>query len=223
MQEWWTPADLAKACLPDMPNSKAGINEMADRNNWRHPDHQYPANPQGRWRRREGRGGGYEYHVVCLPRRARAALALRVHKAAPAPARDDRAAAKDNLARAEAWAWFEGLPERKKAEAREKLDALLAVDTLVRTGEQRDLASMIVARDAGVTLRTLYNWRERVANTPREDWLPALAARHTGRTAEVACPDEAWEALQALYLRPEQPNFTSCFRDLEKMAQAQGW
>lgn len=223
MQDWWTPADLAEAGLPDMPNTARAIQLMADRGGWRAPEHEYPANPRGRWRRREGRGGGYEYHVVCLPRRARAALALRAHKAAPAPARDDRAVARDTLARAEAWAWFEGLPERKKAEAREKLDALLAVDTLVRTGEQRDLASIIVARDAGVTLRTLYNWRERVANTPREDWLPALAARHAGRTSEVACPDAAWDALQALYLRPEQPNFTSCYRDLEKMAQTQGW
>lgn len=220
MKDWWSPAELAEAGLPDMPNTERAIRMMADRGNWRHPDHEYPRNPRGRWRLREGRGGGYEYHVACLPRRARVALMMRAHKAEPLPARD---VAKASLASAEAWAWFEGLPERKKAEAREKLDALLAVEALVRAGDERDLCMMIVAADAGVSLRTLYNWRARVANTPRADWLPALASRLPGRTKEAECSDAAWEAFQALYLRLEKPTIKACYRDLQKMAEQQGW
>ncbi len=203
-----------------MPNTARAIQLMADRGDWRHSDHEFPHNPRGRWRRREGRGGGFEYHYVCLPRRARAALALRSHKAVAPP---ERKAAKADLQRTEQWAWYEGLPDRKKAQAKEKLDVLLAVEALVRAGEDRDLAMMVVAADARVSLRTLYNWRGLVANTAREDWLPALAPRHTGRTAEVECSEPAWEALEALYLRPEQPNFTTCYRHLQQMAQEQGW
>ncbi|MFG1466868.1 DNA-binding protein, partial [Xanthobacter sp. DSM 24535] len=77
MKEWWTPAELAVSQLPDIPTTRIGINLMADRGNWRNPDHEYPANPKGHWRRREGRGGGYEYHYSCLPLRARTTLIMR--------------------------------------------------------------------------------------------------------------------------------------------------
>lgn len=203
-----------------MPNTARAVQLMADRGDWRHPDYEHPRNPRGRWRRREGRGGGYEYHYVCLPIRARAALALREKKAEAAP---EREAVKAELQRGERWAWYEGLSDRKKAQAKERLDLLLAVDALVRAGEDRDITMMVVASSARVSLRTLYNWRGLVANTPREDWLPALAPRQVGRTVEVDCPDAAWDALEALYLRLEQPNFSSCYRDLQKMAGEQGW
>ncbi|MEH0069189.1 hypothetical protein V6L77_00840 [Pannonibacter sp. Pt2-lr] len=52
-KEWFSPAEFAAFRLPFMPTTKARINQMADRDGWRRPDLEWPANPAGVWRRRE--------------------------------------------------------------------------------------------------------------------------------------------------------------------------
>ena len=68
--EWFTPADLAAAKLPDLPDERA-IRMKADREGWREPSREGT-----HWRKRAGRGGGYEYHMACLPRWAQVKLAI---------------------------------------------------------------------------------------------------------------------------------------------------
>ncbi|MFG1463320.1 transposase domain-containing protein [Xanthobacter sp. DSM 24535] len=211
---------MAEARLPDMPGERENIARKAE--NWRQPEHEYPANPKGHWRRREGRGGGYEYHYSCLPLRARTTLIMRqkqAEKAAPAPvvtaAREEQ--------RSNRWDWFEGLPDRLKARAKEKLDALQAVDALTRTGQERDLAMIVVASEVGVSLRTLYNWASEVHGIDRADWLAYLAPRYAGRQTTVDCDPAAWEWMKGAYLTQSQPTAAHCFRQLEKVAKEQGW
>ncbi len=208
--EWFTPADLAAAKLPDLPDERA-IRMRADREGWRDP-----AREGTHWRKRAGRGGGYEYHRAALPRAAQVKLAI---DASAAPADDGRATA----TRAEAWAWFDGLADKKKQTARDRLAALDAIEALVVCGTEMVIACLHVAKHHQVGLSTLYRWREMVAGLDRCDWLPALAPRHAGRLAEVECTCEAWEALKADYLRLEKPNFTDCYRRLEGMAAERGW
>jgi len=184
---------------------------------------EYPANPLGIWRKRKARGGGYEYRMDVLPAAAQTRLALRLRRQQKPAEAQTPDIAKADLQAAERHRWFEGLPERRKAQARDRLALLLAVRDLQQGGTSRDIAMMDVAASAGVSLRTLYNWAGLVAGLDRADWLPALAPRFTGRTAEVDCDDAAWEALQALYLRPERPNFSDCYRDLKRLAAEQGW
>lgn len=219
MDEWWTPAGLASLGLPGMPTTDRAIQIMADR--WREPSREYPRNPKGVWRRRAGRGGGYEYRIDVLPLAARSALVMRTGKAAPS--RDERAEAKAALSREERWRWFDSLPDTKKAQARAKLEALQAVDTLVTAGTERDLAMMMVAGQLKLTRRTLYNWASEVYGIERADWLAFLAPRHVGRQAEAECSPEAWECFKGLYLRQEQPTAAKCYRDLERIAKEQGW
>lgn len=73
MKRWYSPLDLEALNLPGMPDSKRGINLMADREGWR------DATVAGKRlaRRRKGRGGGWEYHVNALPLAAQRALAER--------------------------------------------------------------------------------------------------------------------------------------------------
>lgn len=220
MQEWWTPADLAAHALPGLPGSREEIARLADRAGWR-KGAEYPADANGRWRKRAGRGGGYEYRIDVLPLAARSALVMRTSKAAPS--RDARAEAKAALSREERWRWFDGLPDTKKAHARAKLEALQAVDTLVVAGTERDLAMMMVAGQMKLTRRTLYNWASEVYGIERSDWLPFLAPHHAGRQVEAECSPEAWECFKGLYLRQEQPTAAKCYRDLERIAKAQGW
>ena len=103
------------------------------------------------------------------------------------------------------------LPEKKKAEARARLEALDTIDTLVRAGVQTVVATVQVGQRTRVSASTIYRWRDAVAGLERADWLPALAPRHAGRVAEVECPAEAWEVLKADYLRPGKAQFQRLF------------
>ncbi len=207
MAEWFTPADLAAAKLPGLPDERA-IRIRADAE-WRHP-----AREGTHWRRRTERGGGYEYHIATLPRPAQIKLAM---DAAKAP---DAGTA---VSRSVAWEWFATLPEKKKAEARARSEALDSIDALVRAGLQVVVATMEVARSIDASPSTIYRWREATYGIDRADWLPALAPRHAGRLTTAECPAEAWDVLRADWLRPERPNFSDCYRRLQMMAPGRGW
>lgn len=59
MRQWLTVAEIAAAQLPDLPSTKRGVALKAASERW-------DDNPAYA-RRREGRGGGFEYHVRLLP------------------------------------------------------------------------------------------------------------------------------------------------------------
>nr|WP_276515444.1 transposase domain-containing protein [Ancylobacter defluvii] len=206
--------------LPDLPDTERGIRLMADREGWRAPAREYPAAPDGVWRRREGRGGGYEYRYDVLPTNAKRKLMLAQRRDL---AKDVRAEAKAGLARDARWDWFEALPEVRREKARERLAVLNAVHDLVMAGRARDVAMMHAAAEAKVSLRTLYSWAEMVAGVAKADWLPYLMPRHAGRQAEADCSPEAWEWFKANYLRQAEPSVAHCYRQLQAVARAQGW
>ncbi|MEL7114008.1 MAG: DNA-binding protein [Pseudomonadota bacterium] len=119
-QIWWTTSDLAAAALPGLPTTRQGIDRLA-RTDWR---------PQADFaRRREGKGGGWEYNWQILPLLARRRLLAEVEqpKATGKPTRD------------EVWAWFEGQKDRVKAKAETRLRILQAVEAIA--GHRRHPAS----------------------------------------------------------------------------------
>lgn len=120
-QEWWTPDEIAAAGLPDLPASKRGVNLLSDRQQWR-------ANPDLA-RRRDGRGGGWEYSWMLFPDRARAKLLT-----ASAPKTDAKVA--DQMSRDEAWAWFDALPKSVKAKAEARLKIIATVEAVERASLQ---------------------------------------------------------------------------------------
>jgi len=219
MKQWFTPADLAALALPGMPTTARAVQLMAQRENWKRPDWQWPTNEQGRWRRREARGGGVEYHYSLLPTRARAKV-VSMHVT---PAGDERAEAKADLSHREMWTFFDALPDKKKEKAREKLAALDEINALIVSGMHKDIACQMVATQRDIAVRTVYNWRGLVAGKDRADWLPYLAPRHVGTMTEAHCDAEAWEYLKGDYLRLERPNFSDCYRRLTRIAQGNGW
>lgn len=161
IHEWWNSTELAGSGLPDVPETRQGVDDMARRENWR-------AHPQFA-RRRAGRGGGWEYHWKLLPLRAQTALL----KAAAADHKPDETA----MGRGEAWAWFDGLPEKVKAEARERLKVILQVEQLAAP-MGKFLAVNTVARQVQVSARTIWNWYALIEGVDPADLLPYLAPRH---------------------------------------------
>jgi hypothetical protein len=207
-REWFTAAEIAELCLIDLPATKRGVQELINRLGWqRHPD---------RARRRTGQGGGWEYHWQLFPMRAQRQLLMdaRPEKADRRPDRDA------------AWAWYEGLSEKPKAAARERLAVIDRVEALVAGGESKLLAVSSIARISDVSPRSIWNWFEAIEGVRRDDRLPYLAPRHQAkvrapRRAEI--DPEFFAFLKSDYLRPAAPSFSSCYRRAARAAAKNGW
>lgn len=221
MKEWWTPAELAELGLPDLPSSREEIARLATNGGWRDPAREYPTSGAGLWRKRAGKGGGYEYRMDVLPVRARAQLALRQRRALDAKA--DKTPKTEERNATQLWRWFEGLTEARQAKGYDRQKVLLAVRDATVAGMRRDDAVHLVAAQAGVRARTIYNWLALVAGVAVAHWPAHLAPQHAGRQATAAYDDAAWEFFRDAYLRQSQPSAAKCYRDLEAVARERGW
>lgn len=220
MKEWWTPKELAEAGLPDIPGTDRAIQLMADRQNWRDPGREHPANPDGTWRRRAGRGGGYEYRIDVLPIRAKTQLALRLRRAEAAHAAPK---AKETRQIEDMWAWFERLPAARQKKGYERQKVLLAIRDAQAAGLKREDAVIFVALQEKVHARTLYAWQEMVHGLPVAHWPAYLTPRHAGRLVTAEYDDAAWEFYRDLYLRQSEPSSALCYRQLQAVAKEKGW
>lgn len=214
-REFFSPAELAAMNLPWVPNTKQGIQAIADREAWNRPVWQ-----DIRWRERAGRGGGIEYHFSLLPQPAQIKLATVFSQVEEASEREQ---SKRSLTRLEMWSWYDALPDKKKDEAKKRAQVLDAVRALVAHGMGKALAVRQTASYFQVSISSFYEWEDRVAIQARPDWLPYLAPRHAGRAVTVDCDPAAWEMLKSDYLRPEAPTFLACFRRVERTAAEHGW
>lgn len=207
-QEWWTAAELADAGLIDLPSTKRNINALADRLGWK--------GDPNRARRRQGRGGGWEYHWSLLPHRAQQALLAQVKP---------KAAVTERPGRDDAWAWFEGLKDGPKEKARLRLDALQRVEALVEGGLTKDQAVRDIGRLVGVSAKTIWNWFYLVEGVRRDDRLPYLAPKSAARAnaARAKEPDPAFmDLILSDYLRLERPSLKSVHRRAARIAAKEG-
>jgi len=215
-REWFSAADLAALQLRSMPGTERGVQLVAADQQWQR------AEWEGlRWRQRAGRGGGIEYHYTVLGAVALTDLTLKVHRA---DGQAEAARGKAALSRADMWAWYEGLSEKKRATALRRLEVLERIRALTIAGTGKVMAMDLVAAEQRVNRDTIYAWERLVDGIERHDWLPYLAPRHAGACVQqVDCPDEAWDILRSDYLRPESPTFESCYRRLQRIAAERGW
>lgn len=209
-REWWTAEEIAAAALPDLPATKRGVNLQAERAVWR-------GNPAFA-RRREGRGGGWEYSWRLFPSRAQRKLLSDV--AAPVAA--------ERPARDEAWAWFDGLPQAVKDKAQARLLIIQKVEAL-EPAVGRHMAIVNVARLDGISTRTIWNWFGAIEGVRSDDRLAYLAPRHRAapeekrRAAVKDCDPDFFDQIKSDYLRNEAPPFTDCYRRALRVAKAKGW
>lgn len=212
-QEWWTTDQIAKAALPDLPSTQRGVAALADRLQWR-------GNPVLA-RRREGKGGGWEYSWQLFPDRARRKLlqaAASVAVMPEAPARQSRD---------EAWTWYESLPQGVKSKAESRLRIIQQVEAMeIVQGRGRHLAIMDVARINGVGPRTVWEWFKMIIGVRGDDRLPYLAPRNRAAVAWARSKEfspEFFEVLKADFLRLGEPPFADSYRRAVKIAAKNGW
>ncbi|MDT8856460.1 transposase domain-containing protein [Paracoccaceae bacterium Fryx2] len=206
-QEWWTTEEIAASGLPDLPQSRQGVEQVIKRNSWR-------AQP-GLARRRSGRGGGWEYSWKLFPTRAQKKL-LQAVAVSVAPARPERS---------DAWAWFDGLPDSVKAQAKARLLIIQKVEAL-ESSLGRHMAVTEVACLDGVGARTVWNWLAMIDGVRVDDRLPYLAPRHRAaaeRSRHKDCDPDFFGMLKSDFLRLEGPSFSSCYRQCVSIAKSKGW
>ncbi|MFK0277413.1 transposase domain-containing protein [Ensifer sp. NPDC090286] len=210
MKEWLTSSEIAAARLPDLPQTRQGMELMIAQFGWRSTD---------KARTRAGRGGGFEYHISLLPSAAQVRL-----RHAPDAAGWDEARARKNLL----WSRFNSLSKAQKAICEERLKVINRVEQLVNDrGLNRTAAIAVATLDANVQKSAYYEWRKATEGVDPEDWLAALApntASADGVVAQVSdCHSDAWDFLKSDFLRPGKPGFSACYRRMMTAAKKHGW
>ena len=205
MRQFFSPKEIADAA----GITERAVNQMASKSHWRHQD--------AKARKREGRGGGWEYHVSLLPQVAQARLMV-IHSA-PANANRNKVAE----ARSKLWATYEGLSKDRKAACEGRLKVLADVALMMTGGLGETAAIAIAAKNHEVSPRAVRNWRDRIAGVERQDWLAALADQYQSTSSFAECDPRAWAALKSDFLRPEKPAFSACYRRMKEAAGEQGW
>ncbi|WP_299370490.1 transposase domain-containing protein [uncultured Tateyamaria sp.] len=196
---WWTVDELVASDLPDVPNTKRGINLRAPE--WR-------AMP-GCARRKSGRGGGWEYHWTVLPAAAQHKLILDAQAAPQAPAPD--------------WAFYDALPEKSKAVARDRLAAVDDVAALYAAGQTHVAAVDTVAAQRGVSARTVYNWIAAADGVADEHRLAALAPKHRQRKrARKSVDTQFYGVFKSDYLRDKAITFQVAYEHALAFAKRAG-
>lgn len=208
---WFTASELEDLGLPGLPGDKRSINRRAAAERWATrlgPDNRLLV------RKRQGRGGGVEFHCSLLPGEARIELARRgLIRTRPAEATGGQDTA---------WAWFDRQSSKVKAEAQRRLDVVGAVELLCEAGANRSAAVAAAADEHRVGRSTLWVWLGAVEGIPRADWLVALAPRRQGGGAEADIHPDLWQAFISDYLRASAPTLTSCYHRVARMAEARG-
>lgn len=215
IKEWMTPAEIAAAKLPTMPTSKSSIISIAKKQGWATRKN-LKGEPLAR--RNSSKGGGLVYHYSLLPDFVQPFV---VQAIAPKQVAKKKSKKKNHV---EAWRFYEGLPDARKAKAKNKLRIMTIIRTLhLQNGMLKDDAVSHIASCEGVSARTIYSWFDAVAGVDHCDWLPFLVDRRGGTRAQVECDPTAWQALKVDYLRAEKPSFTSSYRRTKEVCEKQGW
>lgn len=212
-QEWWTAEEIAAAGLPDLPATRQGCDALIKRLQWR-------GNPVLA-RRREGKGGGWEYSWQLFPDRARRKLLQAAASAVAVPEAPAR------QGRDEAWTWYEGLPQGVKSKAESRLRIVQQVEAMeIVQGRGRHLAVVDVARVSGVGARTVWTWFQMIEGVRSDDRLPYLAPRNRAAADRQRSKDfdpEFFDLIASDYLRLEAPTFSDCYRRALRIAKKNDW
>jgi hypothetical protein len=228
MVEWFNAKALADIELRCLPHSKMGVHNLAQREKWRSR-----RDRMGRAlaRRKQGRGGGWEYHYTLLPAEAQEDLTRRFAKermVTVGPTPGPQAGVVRPASRTTLWEDYERASEKQRETAEWRLAVLDEVEGLYRGGMTKNVAVGSVARrwkqeGAKISARTIWTWFELVAGLERSDWLPALAPRYVGRQVTAECDPRAWDWYRGHYLTRSQPTHADTYDRLKALASAEGW
>jgi hypothetical protein len=218
MKAWFSAAELAGK--PGMPSRSKDIARLAKKKHWES-------------RPRAGRGGGLEWSIDSFAPQTQTALAPALleqsTQACPSsPSGDMAKAARASALSAGAElatlaAIYEGKSQREKDEASARLGIVTGYHHLRTSGVGRAAALETVSGARQVSIATITRYLARVEGKPEHAWLYLLTPRYCGRTTTSDISAEAWEILQADFLRRERPAPRACITRLREAAAGRGW
>lgn len=216
---WLSLAALAALRLPGAPRTARGWQKLARQGRWQRAEWLWPDNPEGRWRKRKGTGGGIEFHAGVLPERWRKMLLDSGQKGGTTPETPGFAAETADSLQSDGG---EALTEAAHEAAALRLAAVRRVDDLMAAGATRAEALAAAAASANTTVSTLNRWRAK-ARAAEHERLAALADRRGRKARAEAIDPDAWAFYTADYLRPARPGHAACYRRLGRAAAEHGW
>ncbi len=211
---WFTITELADLRLPGLPSGKRSIQRRAVDERW---GERRALDGRELSRTRKGHGAPLEFSAELLPLPARQEL-LRRGMLDDAEEGSEPASASEDL-----WEWFGGQPEKVKAEAQRRLDAVAAVQQLhegLKVG--KNVAVRTISSQHEVSPATLWTWMKLAAGVDRKDWLPALAPRRRGGGKAAEIPEELWQLFKSDWLRLSAPPAAASYDVVRRKARELG-
>ncbi|MFV0409854.1 MAG: BRO family protein, partial [Paracoccus sp. (in: a-proteobacteria)] len=119
-------------------------------------------------------------------------------------------------------AYYAALPDAHRTRADSRAEALRQVEELIAQGSRVGAAIEAVALEAGLSARTLYNYRRATYMVGRSDWPAAMAPRWSGpRKALPDCHPEVLKLFIDLAASPARGS--DIYRRMVEVAEQNGW
>lgn len=124
---------------------------------------------------------------------------------------------------------WEGLSAVQRQNCRRKVEVAEAAQGLhERDGVPLKQACESAAAGTEWKGATIYHWITGRGEAgldlyPRHLWPLVLAPKYIGGGREADCDPAAWESFKTDYLRLEKPTAEQCFRNLQRLAEQEGW
>ncbi len=212
MKEWYSVKELEG--LTKLPSTARRITDKAKREQWQ-------ARP------RQGRGGGFEYHINSLPPKARITLIQQQKQQVVDIPIPESIRAKE-INRDELMDAWDNATNDQRQKAQERLNIINQMLMYMKVGLTRQAAIEQLHKEGitSVTPTTIQRWHNDVKKHDKREWPLLLLPKHHGlnkgeRIAE--CHQEAWLFLLALFLRAEKPSKNLCIYETELAAEEHGW
>lgn len=110
----------------------------------------------------------------------------------------------------------------QRGRAKDKLDALSLVESMVRGGIKVDAAVRAVAGQIGKSPESIYQWKKRAKGWPSDKKIFALLDGYGGGAQRKDIHPEIWEKFCEDYLREESPDLQSCYEWVNEYAVLAG-
>ena len=202
--KWFTASELAGLALPGLPQGRTNLLRMIAAQKW---NLRLAPNGDPLARKRQGRGGGFEYHLDLLPQAARAAFT------------GSKNLQKGNSERPNTpdWAWFERQNTKTKTEANRRLLLVNEIEDLAKTAT-RSAAVRTVVRRSEISESTLWNWLGLLEGVAKTDYLPVLAPRRKGGGVKCEIHPEIWLMFKSDLLRGASSCLAAAYDRVAKYA-----
>lgn len=177
--------------------------------------------------KKSGRGGGFEYHIDCLPEETKVyLLQLQAKEIAEEQSNTEQRSERKSVV--EAWYEYDNSTSKVKELAQKRLEAALLVRALMKQGKTKKIAMQMAGELTEFTPRAIKKWfyvEPKLNSISHQDWLPYLISRQgrkdgDGKTVEFS--EEAQSFFKTNYLRPDV-TVAEAYRLTCKAGMKQGW